>query len=609
MLGVEDYNPYAPGAVATNILPFATGPRVAGAAAGALQRLFPNIGRETAAYSGAELAAAGAREVAPDSTAAQLLASFVGGTAGSALGSRPDMLGIVKPKGGNWLDESINDQLTFLKARNQGMGANSPSVALEEMQRTYTPEVLSSLSPENAAIATRSMDLLRSKVQIDNWIDTKLRKYIKNEMGTETDPVRALAERGILHVDPDLIGVNRYRAPEVRRGAGFPEEGLGQSDAAKAWEAASDVAINPTTPESMLSSRYDSERFLTRYPWLQNIPNDTSIYGLNSQRGTPAALGFDHIIDELQNATRPNSDLPARLRIDPAKLDRISVPQLVEKVSEINSWRAEQKVLSSVSRANNEATSTFREYATVPGTDQPNQRGLRWVELKEPDALPQGWSRAASGDYIMPDGTRTSRSPMERELSSALKYEGDIMGHCVGGYCERVLNGESRIYSLRDSKGEPHVTIEVANTPTVFSDIVRAVGDDAANQMLDQGMNIKEMMERIPEFNKPERIVQVKGKQNKAPVEEYLPFVQDFVKTGLWSRVDDIKNTGLVDISELSMLDPNTYREAVSRGMIPETGYISAKQYDDVWRDINGYAKGGEVSSAKTMLDRLISTR
>jgi len=46
-------------------------------------------------------------------------------------------------------------------------------------------------------------------------------------------------------------------------------------------------------------------------------------------------------------------------------------------------------------------------------------------------------------------------------LADALKYEGEVMGHCVGGSCPEVESGRSRIISLRDAKGEPHVTLEV----------------------------------------------------------------------------------------------------------------------------------------------------
>jgi len=47
-----------------------------------------------------------------------------------------------------------------------------------------------------------------------------------------------------------------------------------------------------------------------------------------------------------------------------------------------------------------------------------------------------------------------------------LKYEGKIMGHCVGGsnYKQKIKNGLSLILSIRDSKNEPHVTIEIDTT-------------------------------------------------------------------------------------------------------------------------------------------------
>ncbi len=34
------------------------------------------------------------------------------------------------------------------------------------------------------------------------------------------------------------------------------------------------------------------------------------------------------------------------------------------------------------------------------------------------------------------------------------------MGHCVGGYCDSVQSRGTKIYSLRDKNGNPHVTIE-----------------------------------------------------------------------------------------------------------------------------------------------------
>jgi hypothetical protein len=54
-----------------------------------------------------------------------------------------------------------------------------------------------------------------------------------------------------------------------------------------------------------------------------------------------------------------------------------------------------------------------------------------------------------------------------------------------------------------------------------------------------------EYLKYITDLDSPPRIVQIKGKQNRAPNEQYLPFVQDFVRSGQWSDVGDLKNTGL----------------------------------------------------------------
>jgi len=48
-------------------------------------------------------------------------------------------------------------------------------------------------------------------------------------------------------------------------------------------------------------------------------------------------------------------------------------------------------------------------------------------------------------------------------IPSELKFEGKIMGHCVGGqnYKTKVSSKQSFIISMRDQNNEPHVTIEI----------------------------------------------------------------------------------------------------------------------------------------------------
>lgn len=100
------------------------------------------------------------------------------------------------------------------------------------------------------------------------------------------------------------------------------------------------------------------------------------------------------------------------------------------------------------------------------------------------------------------------------------------MGHCVGGYCEGVASGDSRIFSLRDKEGRSHVTVETR--------------PETVTRMKDGGRTEIEL-----DPTQPERIIQIKGKQNRAPDAKYLPYVQDFVKGGKWGEVGDLGNTGL----------------------------------------------------------------
>lgn len=74
-----------------------------------------------------------------------------------------------------------------------------------------------------------------------------------------------------------------------------------------------------------------------------------------------------------------------------------------------------------------------------------------------------------------------------------LKQEGEVMGHCVGGYCGMVRSGETTIWSLRDSKGEPHVTFEM-----------KPNGDNRYN------------------------VIQVQGKGDQTPKPEYQAYVAEF---------------------------------------------------------------------------------
>ena len=493
---------------------------------------------------------------------------------------------VVKPKGGNWLSGSVEREIEPLR-----------QTTLNELGYANLAE---RAGPEVAAEARAIHEPRRA---MNRWLETKLAKYIKNEMGTAEDPIRALAEKGPIHADILPTGYNVARA---RREAGFPEEGMGVSPLAKTWEDRADTFINPLKASDITGYYPETVK---ENPWLLKVPPETPVYEMLQGSAGQGMLGFGHLVDELKNAINPASGLPENLRWKYQDLEKVTVPQAVQRVADINAWRAAQKAEADLMRAQNAATFTHKEYP---------EAGFKWVEIRQPEAekitqLPEGWRVLEDSNagqkyhYVVnehggtiPGSGFIGKTPEEaiantlkglnarretQALEDALKYEGETMGHCVGGYCPDVLEGRSRIYSLRDKKGQPHVTIEVA-PPEGFA-----------------GMRTEEDFLNLARQNHPESIVQdmlatarkegaftpsivqIKGKANRAPNAEYLPYVQDFVRSGQWGRVGDLQNTGLKPIS--SVPERQMFEGAGMK--LPE--YLTQSEHDALIDEFNKLTK------------------
>lgn len=217
--------------------------------------------------------------------------------------------------------------------------------------------------------------------------------------------------------------------------------------------------------------------------------------------------------------------------------------------------------------------------------------GMKWVELKLPEKLTEEQERRVketlgseleghfppheelpARGYVALDSKNepiknsyqdiwaVGRTPEEAHLAGQLAEEGNQMGHCVGGYCEDVASGETRILSLRDAKGRSHVTVELRRETIMNWDNISPA--EKENLITDFRRNAKggETQGEYYRREKPEawakikpddltNIEQIKGKQNRAPNVEYLPYVQDLVKGGKWGEVQDLENTGLYSIA------------------------------------------------------------
>ncbi len=318
------------------------------------------------------------------------------------------MAGIVKHKGGNWLNKSVED---FMGDR-------------------AVPVPLSSLG---------------------KWINTAIPKYIKNEMGTEGDRVRALAEQGIVH--KDFANNNRVadaNALAAKRSiAGFPEP-RGISQAARGWESASDEAITSAKVSDQSAGTLREE------PWLSKLPPDETVYGVHEW---PGALGFNHVVDVLRNKLADGTLRPESLS-RMAFHDAVRMTHTANQEAEALSRKAEDAGF-----AGNLQLPVIHEYPSghswrkLPGVDTPE--GLRKVQEV---GCAGGW--CTQGE------------------AAALKYGGD-----------------SELHVLIDSTGRPHVqnayqqAVNYSDTPGV-----RRLAEMKPFGNSWESQRVKEWMEKNPEY-------------------------------------------------------------------------------------------------------------
>ena len=217
------------------------------------------------------------------------------------------------------------------------------------------------------------------------------------------------------------------------------------SEHAQAWEDATDATFEPNSIEDILRAK-DIYKGMQE-PWMEKADPKTDVYELYGADN----LGFDHIVDILKQ------DIDSG-RIRPEQLSKVSIEHAVRRAHEYDQER--KKAMQEASLKATEGMPVHKDYGN----------GYKWVELTMPE----------KGEHLLSEldrriiAQRQDSNPVSQDLmdktldqraneklAEALKYEGDTMGHCVGGYCPDVAAGHTRIFSLRDAKNEPHVTIEV----------------------------------------------------------------------------------------------------------------------------------------------------
>ncbi|NDD55651.1 hypothetical protein EBZ39_17595, partial [bacterium] len=384
----------------------------------------------------------------------------------------------VKNKGGNWLaDYPSEDPLKPLKISptisgqiiNDAAGRDIFSdylkdvhdVGLHEWTRENYPEIYRAIqSPEDFAI--------------NNWIDQKLRKYVRNEMGTPEDPLRVLLEeRGISHVSPDVLSRTADDIKQKvrvgsdfsgdlvsikRANAGFPKEGISTTKfkeipmeglttdqfndisdryhLASGWEQLTDEAILNKTAYDILSEQGypGADRWVMLNPWLKKVPPETVVHNMYGPRIDPAFrdMNFQHLVDELYGAMSPDSALPPGLRISPDDLAKMNMPQAVERVAKIRDWTTEEAARAERAAMLENLKASPRskdESLNLSFVDKP---GGTWVDIPE------------------------TTDEAGRKMCTAI---GKSAGWCTqhSNLARQYGSGDNRLAALIDSEGRPHV--------------------------------------------------------------------------------------------------------------------------------------------------------
>ena len=413
----------------------------------------------------------------------------------------------VKPGGGNWADSRLNMVVDPLKFSI----ANTPS-----------------------------------SQAINSWVDSKLKKYIRNDLAAPNDPVRELADQGISHISnlEDRYTGLGDRMKAFRAKQGFEPLGYSKTNMGHVWENLADEHVYPQNIKDYIG---DNPATANKHPWMTDLYMKDPTAQVNEiAMDARIGLGFDHLVDELHNAINKYSDVPQHLRLKPETLDRITVPQAVQHVAKINSWRAEQ-----MAKASKESLNDF------PIVHE-GSNGYNIHELKLPEEIPANWRQNDNGEWVSPSGDITTNDPRYEMLDKALKNEGQQMGHCVGGYTTEVAKGDSRIFTLRGPNGSAHVTIEAIPKQYFWEDIPESVKDAAQNAIpphiypnSQPAVDIQKAYLENWTKNNPKLVIeQIKGKANGAVSEKYRGDVQDFLNknSNEFKQVKDLENVGLADL-------------------------------------------------------------
>jgi hypothetical protein len=496
-------------------------------------------------------------------------------------------MNIIKPEGGNWLDNGdfgVTRQLAipFNTMEETAKVMDKYGLTIDELTSIPVKERMGMydefLTPEN-----------RNAIAHNTWIDSTLTKYIKQRMGTQSDEIRKLAEEGITHFEP--AGPNMPRGslayyanaedPPIlslgikRINAGFPEEGVGKSTDARSWEATTDYSIR----NSDLGDVVESMKYKGKEPesWMLNAEPSTKIHALTTS--VPEAFGFDKISDSIMEGLESGA-------LRPENLNRLSLEDAARLT---HKSRVDKELASGEALRNKMAAMTqVKQY----------DDGTRIVKLDKPGQF------ADESDQMSHSVRGYEPYEGHPDYAEGMGNDGSrSYGH--GGW-DAIKSGEAEVYSVKDKDGKSLATIEVSNNKKI--DSIIDIPDDVTEHLHQQAyedahagvlhsaedvsMNDVDdiAMENYLSLaydwinannnNMGKRITQIKGPGNSALNKEALPAVQDFVKTGEWDDVKDLRNAEVARLPNGKFYSYGEVREGLAKALEDPNSPLSNVQME-----------------------------
>ncbi len=412
-------------------------------------------GASTAAASSnlARLASIGARRLGPLGTAG-VVGATEGAIAGAGMAEEGERLqgagtgaviggtlGTGLQKGSELAINAINK-----RALNKAASQVPDDSAYDALRQKYLDQgmVMQAVrEPGDQILDTAPVDDALTKLRINfneiteessealkDWTNTKLRKFILNEMGSKNDSVRLAADEGFTlgpgdyeKLADDAISQNTQTAGTYlnRYNMFMDDDFISMSDGVPMRESAMGQKVVKLVEEN---------------PWLSKVPPETVIRDVDEYALTNN-LNFQHMIDEITNAMDPNTSLPRQLQISPKDLKKISMRQMVEKISKINDWRMKEadkigkkELLDNIANTNTVIDLPDFDLSFV------DKKGGGWVE--------------------MPDAASDSGGKVCTTIGKA------------GGWCTQGAemakaygSGDNKLIALLDGEGRPHVQLNL----------------------------------------------------------------------------------------------------------------------------------------------------